>query len=200
MDRPIWGYMYAHTVQAARDGLAVQALSHMVSPRIEPEIAFRLSAPLPRGCRDPAEILACVEWVARAFEIVDCHYADWRFRGPDSVIDFSHHAALILGEPRTVAPASIRSMVGALRSCQVTLSCDGALIASGTGANALDHPALALALLADVVAGQHDAELLAVGEIITTGTLTDPQPAARGQTWETHTEGLELPPLAVRLE
>ena len=199
MDQPIWGYMYAHTVQFAGDGFAAQSLSHMVSPRIEPEIAFGLRAPGPSGCRDAAVVLESVEWVARAFEIVDCHYADWTFRGPDSVIDFSHHGALILGEPRAVAPAGIPWIVDALRSCQVTLARDGALIARGTGANALDHPASALALLADVVAAQ-PAEPLAAGEIITTGTLTALQPVARGETWQTVTEGLDLPPLSVRFE
>ncbi len=42
----------------------------------------------------------------------------------------------------------------------------------GVGANALDHPALALAFLADIVARQSQFAPLAAGEIITTGTLT----------------------------
>ncbi|MBX9810639.1 MAG: hypothetical protein K2Y16_03370 [Burkholderiales bacterium] len=52
------------------------------------------------------------------------------------------------------------------------------------GANALDHPCLALAFLADILARQQRFDPLAVGEVITTGTLTaaprSPRRAPRG--------------------
>ena len=195
--QPIWAHAYGHTVHHAHDNSAAQSLARMVAPRIEPEIAFRLSATLPVGCTDPAVILRSVEWMARAFEIVDCHYADWKFKGPDSVIDFGHHAALIVGEPRAIATADIQALVNELRDCRVTLVQDGAIAATGVGANALDHPALALAFLADIVASQPEAAPIDAGEIVTTGTLTAALPVKPGETWRTDTEGLMLPPLTV---
>ena len=194
---PIWGHMFAHTVHFADDNSARQSLQSMVAPRIEPEIAFKLREAPQAGCVEPRVILQSVEWVARSFEIVDCHYADWKFTAPDSVIDFSHHAALIVGEPLAVDTRDLRQLTAALATCRVTLSKNGELVETGIGGNALGHPALALGFLADVIAAQPQATPLAAGEIITTGTLTAAMPAARGETWHTDTDGLPLPRLTV---
>jgi 2-oxo-3-hexenedioate decarboxylase len=196
---PIWDHVYAHTVQRADGNTALQSLARMIAPRIEPEIAFGLSAP-PAGCTDPAVILLSCQWVARAFEIIDCHYSDWKFRGPDSVIDFSHHAALIVGEPLEIATRDIPRLVRELHDCRVTLVRDGTVADTGVGANALGHPALALAHLADVLASQPAAAPLEPGEVVTTGSLTAALPVERGETWRTDTEGLALPSLTVTFE
>ena len=60
----------------------------------------------------------------------------------------------------------------------------------GRGSNALDHPALALAFLADILAKQPAFDPLAAGEIITTGTLTAALPIKAGETWQSRYEGL----------
>ena len=60
----------------------------------------------------------------------------------------------------------------------------------GIGANALDHPALALAFLADILAQQPAFDPLVAGEIITTGTLTAALPIKTGETWQSRYEGL----------
>lgn len=198
--QPIWGHVYAHTVRYTHNNSGVQSLGRMVAPRIEPEIAFKLHAPPPAGCDDPAAVLRSVEWMARTFEIVDCHYAGWKFTGPDSVIDFSHHASLIVGEACAIAERDIRHLVDALRDCRITLSRDGVITDTGTGANALGHPTLALAALADIIASQPEAAPLQAGEIVTTGTLTAALPVQAGESWRTETEGLPLPALTVTFE
>ena len=60
----------------------------------------------------------------------------------------------------------------------------------GVGANALDHPALALVFLADMLARQPRFEPLAAGEIISTGTLTAAMPIKPGETWSSSYTGL----------
>ena len=60
----------------------------------------------------------------------------------------------------------------------------------GQGSNALDHPALALGFLADILAKQPMFDPLAAGEIITTGTLTNALPIQAGETWQSRYEGL----------
>lgn len=194
---PIWDHVYAHTVKFTRENNATQPLGGMVAPRIEPEIAFKLKAPLPVGCDDPAVILQSIDWMARTFEIVDCHYAGWKFRGPDSVIDLGHHAALIVGKPVEIGRGDIADLVEALHDCRVTLLRNGELTEVGVGANALGHPALALGLLADLVASQPEADPLQAGEIVTTGTLTAALPVRSGETWRTETEGLSFSALTV---
>ena len=41
------------------------------------------------------------------------------------------------------------------------------------------------------------AEPLSADELVSTGTLTTPQPVAPGERWEVHAEGIELASLAV---
>jgi 2-oxo-3-hexenedioate decarboxylase len=67
------------------------------------------------------------------------------------------------------------------------------VIDTGVGANVLDSPALALAHLARVLAGQPQFSPLAAGEIVTTGTITDAWPVAKGQTWTSDYGALGLP-------
>jgi 2-oxo-3-hexenedioate decarboxylase len=192
---PIWSHVYDSTLIRARGNAATLSLRGAVSPRIEPELAFGLRAPVSPGSKDPARILEAVDWMAPSFEIVDCHYADWKFKPADSVADQSFHWRLIVGERRPVPKSALASVADALRDCRLALACDGKLMDEGTGSNALGHPALALAFLADILASQPQFDALGAGEIITTGTLTAALPIEAGQTWVSTISGLPLGPL-----
>ena len=74
----------------------------------------------------------------------------------------------------------------------MTLRRNGAVADRGVGANALGHPASALAHLAAVLAGQPQFEPLAAGEIVTTGTLTAAMPIKPGETWSSEYAGLPI--------
>lgn len=196
---PIWAHVYDRTVVMAEDSRAVIALKGSARPRLEPEIAFKLKAPLPAGVADPARILERIEWVAASFEIVDCHFAGWKFQSAESVADFSLHWRLIVGAPHSVRAQEIPALAAQLRNCRVTLSRDGEVRDRGVGANALGHPAAALAHLATVLAGQASFEPLAAGEIITTGTLTAALPIAAGERWVSDYAGLPVTGLELTL-
>jgi len=200
VDSPIWAPVYETTLVAHAGGTMDFSLRQMYAPRIEPEIAFGLCAPLSAGVRDPGRVLERIEWVAPAFEIVDCRYADWTFRVQDSVAQQGLHAALILGPRVALAPAARARWASQLADCAVVLECDRVLAERGVGANALGHPAAALAFLADVLAGQPQFSPISAGEIVTTGTLTPALPIAPGETWRYTLAGIDLPPLAVRFE
>ncbi|HEX6003891.1 MAG TPA: hypothetical protein VFZ14_07855 [Burkholderiales bacterium] len=197
---PIWAHVYDDSVFYAKDSAARISLRGSVQPRLEPEIAFKLRAPVPVECRDPARILRSVEWLAPSFEIVDCHFRDWKFGPPDSAADFSFHWRLVIGTPYAVRGEEIPVLVDQLRDCKVTLSRDAQVIERGVGANALDHPALALAFLADLVARQPQFDALAPGEVVTTGTLTAALPIAPGQTWGSEYGGLPVTGLRLILD
>ena len=192
---PIWSHVYDSTLIRAHGNTATLSLRGAVSPRIEPEIAFGLRAAVPPGSQDPARILEAVEWMAPSFEIVDCHYADWKFKPADSVADQSFHWRLIVGEQRPVPTSGLASLADALRECRLALACGGKTMDEGTGSNALGHPALTLAFLADILASQPQFDALGAGEIITTGTLTAALPIAARQTWTSTLSGLALGPL-----
>jgi len=187
---PIWAHVYDSTLVTAKSGRATISLKGSVRPRLEPEIAFRLKAPLAAGITDPARILESIEWAAPSFEIVDCHFADWKFQSADSAADFALHWRLVVGTPHPIKPADIPKLVAQLRDCRVTLSRNGEVRDRGVGANALGHPAGALAHLAAVLSGQPQFMPLAAGEIITTGTLTAALPIRPGETWSSRYEGL----------
>lgn len=187
---PIWAHVYEHTVIEASDGRAVVSLAGAARPRIEPEIAMRLRAPLVPGVAEPEDVLESVESIAPAIEIVDCHFADWKFSAPESAADFSFHWRLVVGPRRAVARAEVPGLVGALRECRVSLVHEGALADRGVGANALGHPATALAHLAAVLARQPRFSALGAGEIVTTGTLTAAFPVRAGERWVARFEGL----------
>jgi 2-oxo-3-hexenedioate decarboxylase len=187
---PIWAHVYDCTVITTERGRATLSLKGSARPRLEPEIAFRLKAPLVAGETDPARILERIEWMAPSFEIVDCHFADWKFHSADSAADFALHWRLVLGAPQRIDAAAIPGLVAQLHDCRVTLSRNGEVRDRGVGANALGHPAAALAHLAAVLATQPQSAPLAAGEIITTGTLTAALPIRPGETWSSHYEGL----------
>jgi 2-oxo-3-hexenedioate decarboxylase len=182
VDRPMWATVWDRSVIEAVDNRTTFALGGTVQPRIEPEVVFRLAGPLPIT-DDPVAILEAVEWMAPGFEIVQCHYLDWRFTVADCTASFGLHRGLVVGTPIAITDANRATIAATLPTFEVTLSRAGQVVDRGVGANVLDSPALALAHLARVVAGQRDAPPLAAGEIITTGTVTDAWPVAPGERW-----------------
>jgi len=187
---PIWAHIYDRTLIRATGQQAAVSLAGSARPRLEPEIAFKLRAPLHAATSDPGMVLGSIEWYAPSFEIVDCHFADWKFGPADAAADFSLHWRLIVGTPCQLSSAEVPALATQLRDCRVTLSRNGAVANRGVGANALGHPLSALAHLAAVLSRQPQFEPLAAGEIITTGTLTAALPIRPGETWSSRYEGL----------
>ena len=187
---PIWHPVYDRTLVHAVDGKATLSLAGSCQPLIEPEIAFKLRAPVPAQCNDPEKILHAIELYAPSFEIVCCHFAGWKCSPAEFAADFSLHWRLVVGTPVAMMPANISALAAQLRDCRITLSCNDKAMDQGTGSNALDHPALALAFLANILAMQPAFDGLAAGEIITTGTLTAALPLRAGETWQSRYEDL----------
>ena len=196
--QPIWAHVWTHTVQHARDGSATQSLQGFVQPRIEPEIVCGLAGPLP-DTDDAQAILRGVTWIAAAFEIVQSHYPDWKFKAPDCTAAFGLHAALVVGTPVPVTAANRAALAALLPTFAVTLRSGDVVIDRGIGANVLDSPALALGHLVRVLGNQPQFPTLSRGEIVTTGTLTDAWPVRRGETWSSDYGELGLPGLRLNL-
>jgi 2-oxo-3-hexenedioate decarboxylase len=192
---PIWGTVYDRTTIEARDNHAEVQLSGLVQPRIEPEICFGLKRAPPRS-RDPEELLASIDWVAHSIEIVQCHHPKWKVTLADSTTDNGLHGRLVVGA--RVPVSRLRDIPGALPRLKVTLRKGETVIDRGVGANVLDSPLLALAFLVEVLSRDPQADPLAAGEIVSTGTLTDAHAVAPGDTWRTELTGLALPGLTVR--
>jgi len=195
---PIWAHVYDSTLEHVPSGRAACSLSGFAEPKIEPEIVFHFRTAPPVGS-DLATILDSIDWVAHGVEIVQSHYAGWRFQAPDTVADWALHARLFVGPPRPVNRLG-SGLIAALESFSVSLACDGEVREVGTGSNVLGNPLAALAHLSRVLASQPDCQPLQANELVTTGTLTTAQPVLSGQTWRTQLSGLALPGLCIAFE
>jgi 2-oxo-3-hexenedioate decarboxylase len=194
--QPMWARMWTHTVHSAKDGHAQLPLDGFVQPRIEPEVVFKLAAPVVVGA-DARAVLDATEWIAAGFEIVQSHFPDWKFTAADCTAAFGLHGALVVGTSMPLTDQNRDAMVALLPTFQLTLRKVDVLVDTGLGANVLDSPALAVAHLANVLSRQPRSPALAAGELITTGTLTDAWPVARGETWSSDYGALPVPGLTL---
>lgn len=163
LTEPIWAPVYDRTVKRSE---GVHSLSGAVGARIELEVVLEVESVRPLR----------VGWAALGFEIVQCHYPEWKFRCADAVADFGLHRALHVGEPSRET--------GSLEKLAVSLSRDGEPVASGAGKDVLGGPLRALDWLVELLDGEPHAPGLEPGEIVTTGTMTGALPVAPGETWE----------------
>jgi 2-oxo-3-hexenedioate decarboxylase len=173
---PMWGWVYDRTIIHAQGDRAEVSLTGLVQPRIEPEIAFKLAQSLGEN------LLDCIEWMAHAVEIVQCHHPRWQVSIADCTADNGLHGRLIVGTPLPLADN--------LAQVEARLFKGDQLMDKGVGANVLGGPLLSLAYLVELLKKRPDAPLRA-GEIITTGVLTDAHPVAPGETWRTEVTGLQ---------
>ncbi len=196
--RPMWANVWRHTVHFAADGRAQLPVAGFAEPRIEPEVVFKLRAPVPVD-GDADAVLAAVEWMAPGFEIVQSHFPGWKFTAADCTAAFGLHGALVVGTPLPVTPANRAALAAALPTFALTLRRGAEVVDTGVGANVLDSPALALVHLARLLATQPQFPPLAAGEVVTTGTVTDAWPIAAGQTWSSDYGALGLAGLTLTI-
>ncbi len=195
---PVWGTVYQQTLSFCEGGDASLSLANICQPRIEPEAVLILRAAPPSACT-LEQLFDCVESVAPAYEIVQCHLKDWKFALPDAVVDGSLHARLLVGSQVSAhsLARSAEDFCQLLAACKVSLHCDGKLMDAGAGANVLGDPLSALLHFVHEIQSCPGAPALQAGDVITTGTWTDAFPIAAGQTWLAQFDA-PLSPLALR--
>ena len=195
---PVWGYVYDTTLTYLPETPytpATCSLRGFAQPKIEPEIIFHFhSAPPPDG--NMAVVLACIDWVAHGFEMVQSPYSDWKFQAADAIAVGGLHARLLVGKPQPVDTLG-NSLQEALAAFTLALSCDGQLIETGQGANVLGNPLQAVVHLMQVLANQAPHQQLQANELVTTGTVTSAYAVQPGQTWKTAIDGIVLPGVSV---
>jgi 2-oxo-3-hexenedioate decarboxylase len=179
---PIWATVWQHTLHLL-DGDAVRVdLNGLSQPRLEPEVVFGLKA-APRAGMDNAALAGCIEWVAHGFEIVQTHFADWRFRRGDCFADDALHGRLYVG-PR-VPIGRFADPAAELRALQVELLRDDEVVDRGEGSIVLDGPVDALRQWVEAMHAQPRHWPIRPGDVVTTGTITDAWPMAPGMRFET---------------
>jgi 2-keto-4-pentenoate hydratase len=194
---PIWGAVWNTTLSFC-EGEGELSLAGTCQPRIEPECVFGLRATPPARAGLDA-LLACIEWMAPGFEIVQSHMKDWVFSAADTVADGGLHARLLVGPRIPVAglPREGAAFDAQLAAARITLSRDGQRVDEGAGANVLDGPLHALVHFLGALRDCPGAPDLQPGDVVTTGTWTDAWPVRRGEQWRADFGG-PLAPISVR--
>jgi 2-oxo-3-hexenedioate decarboxylase len=140
-------------------------LGELIHPRVEPEIVFRMGTRLAGPGITMADALAAVESVHAGLEVIDSRFRDFKFTLPDVVADNASSARFVLSA-ESHSPAGLDL---AAEAC--SLSVNGTVVDTATGAAVQGHPAEALALAANALAERGQA--IEAGQIVLTGGLTD---------------------------
>ena len=146
------------------DDDAELAISALVQPRVEAELAFVLSTDLSGPGVTSVTAMRSVECVIPVIEVGDSRIANWRIRVMDTIADNASSARVVLGPGFSpLTPALDLGHLGVL------FYRNGVPIESGAGAAVLGNPIRALAWLANKLA-EYD-EFLRAGDVVLAGAL-----------------------------
>ena len=173
VDGPLAGRLLANRV--LKGGANISLAGNLMRVA-EAEFAFRFGQSLPR--RDAlytvAEVLAAVESLHPAIEIPDSRYHDFiRVGAPQLIADDACASWFVLGEAMTANWREMNLITHLVDAYQ-----NEAIATSGSGANVLGDPRVALTWIANELSTY--GEGLRAGEFVTTGTCITPLPIAEG--------------------
>ncbi len=113
-----------------------------LSPRVEVEVGFILSADLPgAGCTED-DVLAATAALVPSIELIDTRITDWKIALCDTIADNASSAGFVLGSAR-VAPRDID-----VTAIDAVLTRNGEVVAEGRSDAVLGNPVTAVAWLA----------------------------------------------------
>jgi 2-keto-4-pentenoate hydratase len=165
--RPVAGALLAGHIHPTAVRLP---LSNFVAPLLECEVAFVLGTDLPERAKPYTreEVASAIKHVVAAFEIPDSRLA------PEAsdllkLADCMSNGALVTGVPADLTDVS---------NIAITLRHDDVVIQRGSSARILGDPLLAMVALAN--AQPLPAPGLKKGQVVTTGTCTDPIELQKG--------------------
>jgi 2-oxo-3-hexenedioate decarboxylase len=178
VEEPIYGYIFDYMV--VDNG--VIALSDLIHPKVEAEIAFILGEDIQGPGITGAQVLQATEYVIPALEIIDSRYENFQFTLPDVIADNASSSRVILGNTIRKPNDLELDLVG------VTLSINGQIKDLGAGAAVLGHPAHSVAMLANMLSRKGDK--LKKGQVILTGGVTGAVMLSAGDTVSAKWDGL----------
>src|SRR5450830_161169 len=177
--QPDFGYMLDGMIVAQGESIA---MSTLIQPKAEGEIAFILKRDLMGPGLSNADVLAATDCVMPCFEIVDSRIRDWKIKIQDTVADNASCGVFVLGDC-AVDPRRID-----LSTCGMVLEKNGEIIGTGAGSAALGSPVNAVAWLANTL-GRLGIGMKA-GEVILSGALAAMSPAKAGDNFRVSIGGL----------
>ncbi len=153
-----------------------------VQPRVEPEVAFVLKAPLRGPGVTVHEALRAIDFVLPALEIVDSRIRDWKIGLFDTIADNASSGAVVLGSTPTDVGAVDLRLAGA------TFHRNGQVVGTGAGGAVLGSPLNSLVWLANTVGAR--GITLEAGHVVLPGAVCAMSPVAAGDTFTATFAGL----------
>lgn len=158
------------------------AMSTLIQPRVEGEIAFLLKRDLSGPGVGNADVLSATECVMSCVEVVDSRIRDWKIKIEDTISDNASCGVFVLGN-RALDPRRID-----LSTCGMVFEKNGDVVSTGAGAATLASPLNAVAWLANTLG--RFGQGLAAGEIVLSGALAAMLPAQTGDSFRVSIGGL----------
>jgi len=168
--QPDFGFL-TDAMQVA-NGAQVKIAGHLIQPRAEAEIAFRLGQALKGSDISETDVAAATEGVYACFEIVDSRIRDWKIGIEDTIADNASCGVFVLGDE--MVPLNGLNLL----EVEAVVHKNGKLLSRGLGAAAMGSPLKCVAWLARALA-RYDMGLEA-GDIVLSGSLVPLEPAKSG--------------------
>jgi len=159
---PVFGFVADY--MACPDGGEIR-MSELIHPKVEAEICVVTKAPLKGpGCH-VAAVMAAVDFVVPAVEVIDSRYRDFKFDLKSVIADNTSSSRFVIGgRMRDLGELDLKTL-------GVVLEKNGEIVSMAAGAAVLGHPLAAVAMLANHL-GARDQELPA-GTFVMTGGVTE---------------------------
>ncbi|MCB0661301.1 MAG: fumarylacetoacetate hydrolase family protein [Saprospiraceae bacterium] len=158
------------------------AVTEMMQPRVETEIAFVLANDLEYENLTTIDILDSIDYALASIEIVGSRIKDWDIRITDTIADNASASHFVLGHRPT--PLSFFDVV----NCAMEMEVNGIVVSKGTGGACMGSPVNACLWLAKTMAA--NGTPLKAGDIILTGALGPVHPVKAGDFVKASIEGL----------
>jgi 2-keto-4-pentenoate hydratase len=179
VDQPDYGMLYAD--MAVADGEEI-ALGRLIQPKVEGEIAFYLGDDLDGDGLTSADVMAAVDYVVAAVEVVDSRVKDWDIRLLDTIADNASSGVYVLGsQPRKLPGLD-------LRLCGMVMEHKGEPVSVGAGAACLGNPLTATLWLARKMV--EVGRPLKKGDLVLSGALGPMVTVEPGAAYECRISGL----------
>ena len=162
VETPVFGFVSDY--MARPDGGEIKH-SELIHPKVEAEICIVTKAPLKGpGCH-VGTVMAAVDFVLPAVEIIDSRYRDFKFDLKSVIADNTSAARFVVGgQPQLVSEVDLRTL-------GVVLEINGEIKSMAAGAAVLGNPLAAVAMMANHL-GERD-QYIPSGSFIMTGGVTE---------------------------
>jgi 2-keto-4-pentenoate hydratase len=177
--QPDYGMLFA---DMARGDAEEVALSDVLQPKVEAEIAFVLGRDLIEPQLTGADLLRAIEYAVPAIEIVGSRVANWDIRITDTIADNASSGLYVLGS----RPVTLKDFDP--RLCGMVMEKSGEPVSVGAGAACLGSPLNAALWLAKVMAKL--GRPLLEGDTILSGALGPMVGVQPGDVFDVRIEGL----------